>query len=255
MIDIHSHILPGIDDGAGNEQISMAMARQAVSEGITQIVATPHHRNRSWDNPKPSVLKRVKALNQLFETEQIALTVLPGQEPRIFGEMADTEADQELVTINNNGKYLLVEFPTPHVPRYAQQLFYDLQVKGVTPVIVHPERNQEIFDHPAILYEFINNGVLSQVTAASLIGQNGKKTQKKTQQFIENNLTHFVASDAHNVTTRPFYMQKAFLVLKKEFGRELANQFKENAELLIHGDLINHEPPIEIKEKKFLGLF
>lgn len=255
MIDIHCHILPGVDDGAENEQVSLAMARQAVAEGITQIVATPHHRNRHWDNPRYSVLSMVKDLNQLFVQHQIDLTVLPGQEPRIFGEMADSTAEGELVTINENGKYILVEFPTQHVPRYAKQLFYDLQVKGITPVIVHPERNQEIFEHPEILYSFITDGALSQVTASSLIGKNGKKVRKRTLQFIENNLTQFVASDAHNVTERPFYIKEAINELNKEFGSELAQAFKENADLLINGDLINREEPIEIKDKKFLGIF
>jgi protein-tyrosine phosphatase len=255
MIDIHCHILPGIDDGAHDENVSLAMARQAIKEGITQIVATPHHRNRSWDNPRPSVLKRVRAINQLFQDHQIGLTVLPGQEPRIFGEMAEPSADDELVTVNDNRKYVLVEFPTHHVPRYAQQLFFDLQVKGITPVIVHPERNVEIVDHPEILFHFVNDGALSQVTAASLIGKNGKKAKKRTLQFIDHNLSHFVASDAHNVAARPFFMQAAFLQLKKQFGRELANAFRANAELLIKGELINGNEPSEIKEKKFFGIF
>lgn len=255
MIDIHCHILPGVDDGAENEQITLAMARQAVSEGITQIVATPHHRNRHWDTPRPSVLQRVASVNELLKQNQIELTVLPGQEPRIFGEMADSDAEFELVTVNDNKKYILVEFPTHHVPRYAQQLFFDLQVKGITPVIVHPERNQEIFDHPEILYSFITDGALSQVTAASLIGVNGKKVKKRSIQFIENNLAHFIASDAHNVSKRPFLLKKAFQELEKEFGQELSDLFKENAEILIQGNPINKDEPIEIREKKFLGLF
>ncbi|MCO7177088.1 tyrosine-protein phosphatase [Sporolactobacillus kofuensis] len=255
MIDIHSHILPGIDDGAQDEQVSLAMARQAVAEGITQIVATPHHRNRHWDNPKPEILARVEKLNQLLQDNQINLRVLPGQEPRIFGEMAEDETDQELVTVNNNKKYILVEFPTHHVPRYAQQLFFDLQVKGITPVIVHPERNEEILKQPAILFDFVTEGALSQVTAASLIGKNGRMAKKRCLQFIEHNLSQFVASDAHNVTTRPFYMHEAFLELKKQFGQDLANLFRENAELLINGELIDREEPIEIKEKKFFGIF
>lgn len=255
MIDIHCHILPGIDDGAENEQISLAMAKEAVAEGISEIVATPHHRNRHWDNPHPQILKMVKDLNRLLTMNHIDLTVLPGQEPRIFGEMADDGSEQELVTINDNGKYILVEFPTHHVPRYAKQLFYDFQVKDITPVIVHPERNQEIFEHPEILYSFITDGALSQVTAASLIGKNGKKVRKRTLQFIENNLTHFVASDAHNVTERPFYMRKAFLDLQKEFSDELANTFRNNAELLISGDLVNQDEPIEIKNRKLFGIF
>lgn len=255
MIDIHCHILPGVDDGAENEQMSLVMARQAVSEGITQIVATPHHNNRYWNNPRSSIMKMVQSINRLLKQNQINLTVLPGQEPRIFGEMANDETERELLTVNDNKKYILVEFPTHHVPRYAQQLFFDFQVKGITPVIVHPERNQEIFDHPEILYSFITHGALSQVTASSLIGENGRKVRKRTIQFIDHNLVHFIASDAHNVTKRPFFIKRAFRELDNEFGKELSNIFKKNAELLIKGNQVNRNEPIELREKKFPRLF
>lgn len=255
MIDIHCHILPGVDDGAVDVEVSLAMARRALDEGITEIVATPHHRNRQWDNPKPSIVARVKKLNQLFLQNQVDLAILPGQEPRIFGEMAESEADQELMTVNNNKKYILVELPTHHVPRYAQQLFFDLQVKGVTPVIVHPERNQEIFEHPDILYNFITEGALSQVTASSIVGKEGRKIKKRAFQFLENNLSQFVASDAHNVSVRPFYIREAFLELEKQFGKEMTSIFNKNAEFLVNGELINSDAPIQIKEKKFLGFF
>ncbi|UAK16369.1 tyrosine-protein phosphatase [Sporolactobacillus terrae] len=255
MIDIHCHILPGIDDGAADEQVALEMAKLAVSEGITKIVATPHHRNRHWDNPAPEVQQHVQRLNQQFKDHQIGLELLPGQEVRIFGEMADELETQDLMTVNSNNTYIMVEFPTHHVPRYAQQLFFELQVKGVTPVIVHPELNQELADRPNLLYAFINDGALSQVTAASLIGKNGRTAKKRAHQFIIHNLSHFVASDAHNTTHRPFSMQKAFYELKKNYGKDFANLFKENAELLINGELVNREKPVEIKKKKILGFF
>ncbi|WP_139691842.1 tyrosine-protein phosphatase [Sporolactobacillus terrae] len=253
MIDIHCHILPSIDDGAADEHVSLEMAKLAVSEGITKIVATPHHRNRHWDNPAPEVQQHVQHLNQRFKDHQIGLELLPGQEVRIFGEMANVLGTGELMSVNHNETYIMVEFPTHHVPRYAKQLFYDLQVKGVTPVIVHPEMNQEIVNSPNLLYAFINDGALSQVTAASLIGKNGRTAKKRAHQFILHNLSHFIASDAHNTTRRPFYMQKAFYELKKNYGKDLADFFKENAELLINGELVNREEPVEIKKKKILG--
>lgn len=256
MIDIHCHILPGVDDGSENDQMSLAMAKQAIAEGITQIVATPHHRNRTWDNPKFSIERKVARLNALFSENHVPLDVLPGQEPRIFGEMAEGKIlHEELMSVNNTLRYMLVEFPTHHLPHYAQQLFYELQVKGVTPIIVHPERNEPIIAHPEFLYEFIVNGALSQITAASLIGKNGKKIQKLSMQFLENNLTHFIASDAHNLTARPFYMKEAFRLVKKSFGYQFENQLIENADQIIRGERIDCEPPAPIREKKFLGLF
>lgn len=256
MIDIHCHILPTVDDGSEDDQMSLAMAKQAATEGITQIVATPHHRNRTWDNPKFSIERKVARLNTLFSENHVPLDALPGQEPRIFGEMAEEKIlHEELMSVNNTLRYMLVEFPTHHLPHYAQQLFYDLQVKGVTPIIVHPERNESIVAHPELLYKFIVNGALSQITAASLVGKNGKKTQKLSMQLLENNLTHFIASDAHNLTARPFYMKEAFKLVKKSFGHKLENQLMENADRIIRGERIDCEPPCAIKERKFLGLF
>ncbi|MFT8872029.1 MAG: CpsB/CapC family capsule biosynthesis tyrosine phosphatase [Sporolactobacillus sp.] len=255
MIDIHCHILAGIDDGAADDGVSLAMARQAVSEGITQIVATPHHRNRSWDNPKPRVLEKVAVLNAYLQQEDVDLSILPGQEVRIFGEMSDIKEMNELLTVNDRGKYILVEFPTHQVPHYARRLFYDLQVSGTIPIIVHPERNDVLSQHPEMLYEFVNNGVLSQITAASLAGVEGKKLQKLCFQLIENNLTHFIASDAHNVTRRPFYMKKAFAVLENKFGRVQKSIFADNAAQMIDGQLLYPDPPTSIKRQKIFGLF
>ncbi|MTT32154.1 tyrosine protein phosphatase [Terrilactibacillus sp. BCM23-1] len=255
MIDIHCHLIPGVDDGPENEEMVLSMGREAMKEGITHIVATPHHRNRAWDNPKASVVKNVELINELFAIENINVIVLPGQEPRIFGEMALPESEEELVTVNETGSYILVEFPTQNVPRYAEQLFFDLQVKGITPIIVHPERNQEIFDHPEVLYNLVKNGALSQITAASLIGKNGKKVKKLTMQMVEHGLTHVLASDSHNTTKRPFYMREAYLELEKSFGGETVYLFQENAELIVDGKMVNREEPNRIREKKFLGIF
>lgn len=255
MIDIHCHILPGLDDGAANETIALEMARQAVAEGITEIVATPHHRNRHWQNPKANVLQHVAHLNETLKEHAIPLMILPGQEVRLFGEMAEPDQQAELLTVNNSGNYLLVEFPTMQVPQYASQLFFNLQTSGVTPVIVHPERNQVFLDHPDKLYQFINEGALAQITAASLIGKSGNKVQKRSRQFLENQLAHFIASDAHNVTERPFYRQTAQAYIEKEYGFQMIEQLNQNAEQLVQGKQIPREQPTAIKEKKFFGLF
>ncbi|MFJ8266832.1 tyrosine-protein phosphatase [Peribacillus asahii] len=254
MIDIHSHILPGIDDGAMDEQASIAMAEQAVAEGIHTIIATPHHKNGQFENKKEFILQQVEKLNEILSIESIPLTVLPGQELRINGDvLADYEAG-EILTLNGT-QSLFIEFPSGHVPRYAERLLYDIQLKGLTPIIVHPERNQELITNPDLLYHFVEKGALTQVTAASVTGGFGKKIKKFSHQLIEVNLTHFIASDAHNITNRSFHMQRAYSEVEKEFGKSMVYLFMENAELLVEGKQVYKDMPRKIKTKKFLGLF
>src|SRR5699024_4196574 len=127
MIDIHSHILPGVDDGAQTEEDSIAMAKVAIEEGIHTIVASPHHKNRTYDNERADIEKNVSILNDLFAANNLALTVLPGQEVRIYGEILEDWEKGDILPINHS-KYLFIEFPSDSVPHYTEKLFYDIQL-------------------------------------------------------------------------------------------------------------------------------
>lgn len=254
VIDIHCHILPSIDDGAQSITESINMAKEAVKEGIHTIIATPHHKNGRYENKKESIIERVSDLNHIFQKENIPLTILPGQETRIYGEMLEDWAKGEILTLNES-QYVFVELPSSHVPRYTEQLLFDIQLKGLIPIIVHPERNQEIISNPKVLYNLVNKGTLTQVTAASIAGYFGKNIKKFSLQLIEANLTHFVASDAHNVLNRNFKINQALDVIETTYGSDMVYMFLDNAELLIEGKSVYREQPVEIKEKKFLGLF
>ena len=254
MIDIHCHILPGLDDGAQRIEDSLAMARLAAQEGIRKIVATPHHMTSRYENPKQFVLEKVKEVNTELRANGIPVEVLPGQEIRIFGELLDDE-ERGLILPVNQSPYCLIEFPSNHVPSYAERLFYDMQMKGLIPVIVHPERNSQFIEQPDKLFVFVEKGTLTQVTAGSIVGKLGKKIQKFSLSLIEANLTHFLASDAHNTTTRPFYMAEAYSVIEKQYGMDYVYLFRENAELVIQGKTIYKETPEKIKRKRIWRLF
>ncbi|MBD8069408.1 tyrosine-protein phosphatase [Bacillus sp. PS06] len=255
MIDIHCHILPGVDDGAKDLNESLAMAKMAVEEGITSIIATPHHNSGKYETNKEQILQDVADLNRALDQHHIPLTILPGQEPRIYGEMLEGYHTGQLLSLNNTGKYIFVELPSNHVPRYTEKLLFDIQLQGLTPIIVHPERNSEIMENPALLYNLVKKGACTQVTAASLTGHFGKKIKKFSYQLIESNLTHFVASDAHNVTSRCFKMSEALELIEKEFGVDYVYLFNENAEYMIDGKMIMLESPSKIRRKKILGIF
>ncbi len=255
MIDIHCHILPGVDDGAKTIEDSMKMAKEAVDEGIHKIIATPHHKNGQYENEKIVVLDKVAELNTRLKAEGIPLTILPSQEVRLFGEWMEEYEKGSILPLAEGSPYVMIEFPSSSIPRFADKLFYEMQLRGFIPVIVHPERNQEIVQNPDKLYHLVKNGALTQITAASLVGAFGKNVQKFSKSLIEANLTHFIASDAHNITNRNFKMREAFDYVEKNYGADWFFFFKENAELLVSGKNVQKDIPQRIKTKKFLGIF
>ncbi|MDQ0243666.1 protein-tyrosine phosphatase [Bacillus fengqiuensis] len=255
MIDIHCHILPGIDDGAKTIEDSVAMAKTAVADGITTIIATPHHQNGRYINEGSSIIERVQELNDELTKQNIPLTILPGQEPRIYGELVQDYEKGHVLTLNDGKKYVLIEFSSNQVPKYAEQLLFDIQLQGLNPIIVHPERNAQIMEQPDILYNFVKKGALTQVTASSVTGHFGKKIQKFSQQLIEANLTHFIASDAHNTSGRTFRLNEAYDFIENQYGIDMIYFFTENAQYLIDGQMVDRGEPEKVRRKKFLGLF
>jgi protein-tyrosine phosphatase len=254
MIDIHCHILPGVDDGAKDLAESLEMAKTAVNQGITTIIATPHHLNNAYENRKPQILQQATELNKALDSANIPLTILPGQEIRIYGEILEDYHKQEILPLVGSN-YLLIELPSGHVPRYTEKMLYDLQLQGFIPIIAHPERNREINQHPEILYQLVKKGALTQVTAASICGAFGKKIKTFSQQLIESNLTHFIASDAHNLSNRRFLLAEAYAEIEVRYGNDMVYLFKENGELLVSGKSVFKEVPQLVVRRKFLGIF
>jgi len=255
MIDLHSHILPGIDDGAANEKESLEMMKAAIEDGITIIAATPHHQNGKFINEREVILSGVKRLNELAKEHHLNIQVVPGQEIRLYGEIEEDYRHKKLVTLGGDSEYILVEFSNRHVPRYTERLFYDIQILGLKPIIVHPERNLEIIESPEKLIHLIEKGALVQATAASITGCFGKKVHKFTHQLIEANAVHIIASDAHNTSSRGFQMKNAVEVLEKKYGADYVHYLKTNAKDILANNLVYPPQPELYKRKRILGLF
>ncbi|MBO9130032.1 CpsB/CapC family capsule biosynthesis tyrosine phosphatase [Bacillus sp. 165] len=254
MIDLHCHILPDIDDGPKNIEESLLMAQEAAAKGIRTIVATPH-RNAKYKSEVQEILYKVKMLNEQLNQQNIPLNVVPGQEIRLYGEIVPDIMNQSLLTINGANKHIFIEFPSDHVPRYAERLLYEIQLQGIIPVVVHPERNAEIAEQPSLLYNLIKKGALSQITAASVTGAFGKNIKKLSLQLIEHNLTQMIASDAHNTTNRSFALSEAYSVIEKEFGHGIVSDFQENTYFLLEGQSVYKPAPERIRKKKLFGIF
>ncbi|ASS96085.1 tyrosine protein phosphatase [Peribacillus simplex NBRC 15720 = DSM 1321] len=254
MIDIHCHILPGVDDGSADMEESFNMAKKAVEAGITHLFATPHHLNEKYVNVKSDIMDRVVRLNESFQQENIPLTIHPGQEVRIHRDIFTSLEKEEILTLDDNGMYLLLELPSGKVPTYTQEVIYELLLKGITPIIVHPERNKELIRNHKLLFELVQEGALTQLTSGSIIGLFGKSVQSFSKKIIEHNLAHFVATDAHNIGTRGLSLQQAYETITKAYGIQRTFNFKENAEQLIKGQSPSVEKPLPFN-KKFLGIF
>lgn len=255
MIDLHCHILPGVDDGAQNIEDSLDMAQMAVKEGITHILATPHHHAHGWYNNKKDVEKLVSEVQSAIDNADIPLTIFPGQEVRLYGEIIEDIKAGKIQSVDEANQYLLIEFPSNTVPSYSERLFYELQAIGIIPIIVHPERNQAIQKDPHILKNLVDKGALSQLTAGSYLGTFGRKAEKLSKDLINANLIHYFASDAHNTTNRPFHLKEAYEKLGKDYNPELVKEYKETSKKLINGDLVFPPATKKIKKKKFFGLF
>jgi protein-tyrosine phosphatase len=233
MIDIHCHILPGLDDGSADLTSSLRMAQAAVADGITTIIATPHH-DGSRRNPALRIREAVREFQQELEARHIPLTVIPGQEARLRDSFLPDLAEGRIAALGS-GAYVLLEFPHACVPQDALDILYELKVRKLSAVIAHPERNREIADNPDKLRELVEAGALSQITSHSLTGLFGSKVQKTALRLVKERLTHFVATDAHDPDLRNFNLKEAFRILEERCGGEVIVYLQENARRLAAG--------------------
>ncbi|WP_204180233.1 MULTISPECIES: CpsB/CapC family capsule biosynthesis tyrosine phosphatase [unclassified Staphylococcus] len=254
MIDFHNHVLVDVDDGPQDNESVIKLLQQAHTEGVTDIIVTPHHLHPRYAMNIQCVEAKLLELQNIEEVKQLCINFYAGQEIRLTDQII-TEIDEGFIQGINGSRYLLIEFPSNEVPYYAKNLFYDLQTRGYIPIVAHPERNKEIIQNLDVLFEIINMGALSQLTSGSLTGVFGKNIKKLALQMIDNNLVHFVGSDAHHAEHRPFLMKSLFQDRKlKQYHNEL-NDFLANAQKMIEDKQISKfKPTQDYKQKKWFGL-
>lgn len=254
MIDIHSHILPAVDDGAKSLQEALEMARVAVADGIEQMVCTPHMFNGISRNPEPSEVRdRVAALQEAIGKE--SLRVLPGNEVHISHQIVQ-QASGNRVTKLNGHNYMLVEFPMMTAPAGAGELFRQLQSKGVRPILVHPERNVQIQMRPSLVETFVANGVYVQVTAMSLTGEFGKAARNCAIALLRHNCVHFIATDAHRADRRPPILSRGRDAAAEIIGMEKAQKLvRDNPFAVITGEPIQTDPPVPFSSRSAANTF
>lgn len=253
MIDIHSHVLPQIDDGPASWEETMAMLRQAEADGITEVAITHHILSNLDYEREPEILAKFEELKQRLALEKLEIKIHLACE--IYAQV-DMELHHTISTYDNNQKYFLVEFPMQGIPRFTGEYFFQVINDGMTPIVAHPERNMGIVRNPERAYEFVQRGALLQMNGGSILGRHGGSVTDAARILLNANLIHFVGSDGHNTRRRPLQLSEAFSKISAEWGEERARAlFYDNPAKAIAGKPIKiPEPkPVEPLKRGFWG--
>ncbi len=243
------------DDGPGNWHQALELAKRASAQGITTIVATPHHRKGNYYNGAGQIAYLVQRMNERLREAGIPIHVVPGQEYHLTSALRDDYASQELQTIGHT-RYLLIELSSRLSPRNLQASIRFLKDMNILPVIVHPERFAPFIENPSHIYKLVNEGVYMQLTAGSLVGQFGSDVQRTARLIAVRNWAHLLASDAHDLSKRGFRLREGFQLLEEWCGTETADRFKRNAMLAVNGkSLIAGVPANPHPKRRWLQFF
>lgn len=209
MIDTHCHLLPGLDDGAPDDAVALAMARLAVADGVSGIAATPHMREGDYLNERSRVLEAVERFRALLAREGVPLEVHPGSEVHLSARLAERVGERRILAYGDrqpeDGRpaYLLLECPYRTRPIRLDETVFELMLAGIVPVLAHPERIRWFQEEPARYEQLVGRGVLGQMTTSSLLGTFGKRVQALAESLVRRGLVHLLASDAHDTQYRP----------------------------------------------------
>ncbi|MCF6180270.1 MAG: hypothetical protein L3J63_12910 [Geopsychrobacter sp.] len=217
MIDLHCHILFGVDDGPQQLEDSLALAKALVADGITRVVTTSHILEPPLSTA--TIQQGIAFLEKEFADQSIALELIPG------GEIHYTVSLEEMRTHTiNGGRYLLLEFPHGSLPSSAGELIFSLRTAGLIPIIAHPERNGSLLRDPGLLEPLLEQGALAQLTAASLAGDFGSPARQCARFMLKKGMAHFIATDSHGADWRPPRMSAGIKEATKLLGKEAVNK-------------------------------
>lgn len=251
MIDIHNHVLPGFDDGPKTPDESLDLLRIAEETGISVMFATPHVTNSHELKASPRIIEELARLQCQVDDAGIRVRLVPGAEIVPTADLLRALDDGLPLTLAGMNRHVLLEMPTMSMPIGIGQFVFDLQSRGFTPVFSHPERIQPVQDDPQVLEEFVERGVLLQVTASSLLKHAEDEVARTARTFIRLRWAHFVASDAHSPRRRRPRLAEAAKALEAALGKdEILDLVQNNGQRVLNGEEVPTNPAAYTPERR-----
>jgi len=255
MIDFHSHIIYGVDDGAKDMQMSIYMLKEAKKAGFTDIFLTPHYLRDDYIKDKEEISPIIQKIQEKVQEEEININLYQANEIYIIDDMVDLINNGTISTINNS-RYVLFELPMATESLNMKKVIYSLLENGNIPVIAHPERYVYVQKNPNRLLEWIEDGVLLQMNMGSIIGQYGKEAQKTAKKLLAANMICFLGTDTH----RPNGIYRKMEQIKRELNKiideeQIEDLLLNNPKKVLKNEKINIEEPTEIKQSIISKLF
>lgn len=223
MIDIHAHILPGIDDGAVDMETTLEMAEMAAASGVRYLVATPHcnipgmYKNYRDDN----LIKAYLEVKKAVEDARIPIQIVPGMEIYATKDLPELLKENKLIGLNGT-KYLLMEFDFEEDPKFCRSILQSCKELGYMPIIAHPERYYFVQRHPGVAFEWFENGYHLQINKGSVLGRFGRTARRIAHLLLEENVVCCIASDAHSSWSRTPHMGEIWDYLEARYGETYA---------------------------------
>jgi protein-tyrosine phosphatase len=253
MIDLHTHIFPGLDDGARTLEESVQMAAMARKDGIAAMVGTPHFNQGRQRYDSPDIIRdKQEELRAALEEKNIEMAIYRGGEVHIGPNLMEKIRLHREELVINGSSYLFVEFPSDHVFHGVKNLFFEIMSEGLNPIIAHPERNSVFLRHPELLCDLVRMGALTQVNSGSIAGVYGSQASQGVKKFLKWNLIHFMSSDCHSTDTIPPLMSESAGKVAEVFGEDVARALTlDNPRAVLEDEQVPFCPdPVSPLEKK-----
>jgi protein-tyrosine phosphatase len=249
LIDLHSHILPGVDDGASDLNIALDMARMAVDDGIQVMACTPHFMPGMYDNTAIDIRNRINQFQSILKNEGIPLQLVVGCDGHIRPDFLAKLRSDEILRLNDS-RYVLFEPPHNIAPQRLDDLMFNILVAGYVPILTHPERLKWIEQGFDVVEKLFQQGVWMQITAGSLTGKFGSRPQYWSQKMLAEGMIHILATDAHNLKSRPPILSAAYQLAVAEVGLDEAQNLVLGRPVMILDDQpAANAPPIAVLAK------